>query len=134
MRDRERGIGNLPFIAVLVLFVVAIALFFMKQDEADKEKAKRLDASDKLNTSLGRQDKLTQAYNAMMEVAGVNDAGLVIAGMDASGVPSADKIKTILRGYINTVTTAVGKASEARLNTRNYKVTGGVVKSVKGRI
>ena len=41
MRRWERGIGNMPFIAVLVLLIVAIALFVMKQDEADSFKAKR---------------------------------------------------------------------------------------------
>lgn len=132
MRDRERGIGNLPFIAVLVLFVVAIALFFMKQDEADTEKARRVEAGKKLNTSLARQGRLEQAYNALREVVGVNDAGLLSTGDDASSVPSADKIKGILHGYLNNVTTAVAKASEARLITRNYKVTGATVTSTTG--
>ena len=64
---------------------------------------------------------------------GVNDAGLGVSGTDASGVPTADTIKGILHAYINATTTAVAKASEARLITRNYKVTG-PVKSTKGDI
>jgi hypothetical protein len=35
---RERGIGNMPFIAMIVLLVVAIGLFFMKSDDASTAK------------------------------------------------------------------------------------------------
>ena len=132
MRNRERGIGNLPFIAVLVLFVVALALFFMKQDEADTERGKKL-ALAKTNADQTEEIvRLKDAYNTYKEVVGVMDASLDLKGEGAAGVPTTATIKKRLRAYIAKVTADVTKAGEATFITRNYKLVDGHQKSDTG--
>ena len=45
MRNRERGIGNLAFISVLVLFVIATAMAIMQSNDADVQRNKALQAA-----------------------------------------------------------------------------------------
>ena len=53
---RERGSGNLPFIAVLVLLVLVLALWFMAKDEADNLKAQR----DRARQDAAQADMVTE--------------------------------------------------------------------------
>ncbi|MHC4343019.1 MAG: hypothetical protein ACYSX0_22745, partial [Planctomycetota bacterium] len=76
MRMRERGIGNLPFIGVLVLFVVAVALWFVAKDQADSFKQKAADLAAQRNDMANKAVALETAYNELVDVFGVEAADL----------------------------------------------------------
>ncbi|MHC4960385.1 MAG: hypothetical protein ACYTGN_18705 [Planctomycetota bacterium] len=119
MRMRERGIGNLPFIAVLVLFVIATVLFFLKQDEADKALERTKAANVNLAKAQGDLVKMVDAYKSIRDVIGVADAAL-----DASttNIPNKDKVAEVIRNYVNAVVKQATQDGEVTLDTKVYSI------------
>ena len=121
MHMRERGIGNMAFIAVLVLFVIALALFFMARNERDTMEAARDAARKQAAQSRGALVKGADAYRALLEVTGIATPELEVKGDEK--FPTPDSIKTAIRAYLNKLVADTAKASEARLQTKHYAVT-----------
>jgi len=130
MRTRERGIGNMAFIAVLVLLVIAIAMFFVKQSDADKfqtnwraEKAKA-DKASEIQTAAGN------AYDAWLEIAGLGLTELQRSGDDRQTYPAPAKIKGDVANWMMTQSGEIAQKSQAKLKARQYQIdkTNNVVK------
>ncbi|MHC4933769.1 MAG: hypothetical protein ACYTGV_16440, partial [Planctomycetota bacterium] len=98
MRMRERGIGNLPFIGVLVLFVVAVALWFVAKDQADTFKQKNVDLAKSVNDSNTKVVALEDSYNELVDVFGVEAADLVAKDQIAA---KKEVIRKKVRDYLN---------------------------------
>ncbi len=127
MRTRERGIGNMTFIAVLVLLVIAIAMFFVKQSAAEKfegwwkaEKVKTSKAADIQEAAAKAYDE----WNAMAglgipELSRVRDA----AGEDKYPTPAEirEKVSTWFMTQVADITTS----SQAKVKARQYQVDKG---------
>jgi hypothetical protein len=127
MRTRERGIGNLPFIALLVLLVIAIGLFFVKQSDADKfeglyrtEKAKADKAND-IQLAAGN------AYDAWFEVSGLALPELRRSGDGGQVYPEPAKIKDAVTTWLMAQATEITGKSQAKLNNKVFRVEGGSV-------
>jgi hypothetical protein len=119
---RERGIGNLPFIAVLVLFVIAVALWFMATSEVDslKESNAKLDATAK--TANQRFVKMQDAYNALVGVVGIATPELSMTG---EAIPKKEDIETKIRAYLNKTVNDIAREGTVNLQTKNYQVPQG---------
>jgi len=147
MRNRERGIGNMAFISVLILFVVSTALAFVWRDEGEwypdwqlrvsrrsrGENAKA--AARTANANAADADLEAQnwqkAYNAMKEVVGMTDAS--IEG-GVGKVPNPDDIKKFVRGKLFAKGKEVEAAAAVNLNTSNYAVDAskGTIEKTEG--
>ena len=112
MRNRERGIGNFAFIAVLVLFVVSTALAFVWKDEGDTAKQ---EASNAKKATLQADNKATaweQAYNGMKATLGMIGAA-IDGGTD--NIPKPDGIQAFIRNQLYTSAEACAAASVVNL-------------------
>jgi len=97
MRIRERGIGNMAFISVLVLFVVAAALAFVWRDEGETHKAAAATARADLNKANESSLKWEKLYRGVIEVIGMSDAALVGGSDNPPQVAAVqDTIRTAL--------------------------------------
>jgi hypothetical protein len=119
MRMRERGIGNLPFIAVLVLFVIATVLFFLKQDEADKALQRANSAAENTRKAQGDLVKMVDAFTSLRDAIGIADAGL---DATSSNIPNKDQVAEVVRNYVNGVVKAATQAGEVTLDTKSYSI------------
>ena len=122
MRMRERGIGNLAFIAVIVLFVLALGLWFMAKDEADNFKAKY---DQERMTSSAQRDKLVSArnaYDAMVEVLGYAWPELQ---RKEDAYPDPGRLKEKIRTELTKVTEDIKQRSRANVRARVYQFPTG---------
>jgi len=117
---RERGIGNLPFIAVLVLLVVAVALFFLKQDEADNFRNERDRLANENATTRAKFITAQNAYEALLAVVGVPDEQLNVQA--DSTFPEPSVVQTRLREWLWGQAETIGRESIFKISTKNYTV------------
>ncbi|MEM8884442.1 MAG: hypothetical protein AAGD14_10250 [Planctomycetota bacterium] len=117
MRNRERGIGNMAFISVLILFVVAAALAFVWKDEGDQAKADLAKARAQVTASDTTINGWKTAYNAVIEVTGMSNAALQGSGDVA---PERDAIQNFFRGEIHKKAEECDAAGSMNLKTANY--------------
>lgn len=122
MRMRERGIGNLPFIAVLVLFVIAVALWFMAKSEVDSLKEANAKANQRATVSDQQFVKMQDAYNALVDVVGIATPEL---GMTGETIPKREDIKKKVQAYLNKTVNDVVREGTVNLQTKNYQVPQG---------
>ena len=133
MRTRERGIGNLAFIAVLVLFVVALAMFFVSKDEADKFKKSFADSEQALKASNAQLTAAQLAYDALVDVLGIPVPEI---RRTENTWPPENVVSEKTRQYLYGVTQALAKAGEIRLNSKIYQIPEGqnVVTETQGDV
>jgi hypothetical protein len=122
MRMRERGIGNLAFIAVIVLFVLALGMWFMAKDEADNYKAKYQDSQSTIKTQQDQLFNARKAYDAMVEVFGYPWPELQPKG---DMCPEASVIKEKLRTELTKITEDIKQRSRANTRARVYQFPTG---------
>ncbi len=122
MSIRERGIGNMPFIAVLILFVVCLAFSIIAKDEADTLKssnaALRKDNTDKDNKVVEAEN----AYDALLEKTGLTAEELVRKG---GVMPKPDAIRAAVQAFLTGVSKDMAKSGECTLSTKHYTVPQG---------
>lgn len=128
MRLQERGIGNLAFISVLVLLVVALAMFFVKNDEADKHRTTAKAASAAREKAQRDLVEAQNAYDALLDVTGLTLDELRRApasDTESNTFPPADKIKEAVRKWAFEQAEQISADSEITLTTVNYQVPQG---------
>jgi len=117
MHIRERGIGNLAFIAVLVLFIIALAMFFVTKDDADTQKA----LARKWQVEVRKSDTTIQewkdAYQAMKDVVGIVSPDL---DGSAESAPQGPKIRAVIQAAIYEKAQACQAAAIVSLKTKNF--------------
>ncbi len=122
MSIRERGIGNMAFIAVLILFVVALAMWIVAKDEADNFRASntqlRKDNTEKDNKVVEAEN----AYDALLEKTGLTSEELVRKG---GTMPKPDAIRTAVQTFLSGVSKEMAKSGECTLSTKHYTVPQG---------
>jgi len=131
MRKLERGMGNLPFIAVLVLLVVAVALFFVARDEADTAQ-QELAIKKAALTKYGNQlISAGEAYDALFEIYGIPKDNLK---RTENKYPDPKEITNEIRAWLMKRAGEITQASKADLKTRKYTVSNATkeVKVIKG--
>jgi hypothetical protein len=123
--------GNLPFIAVLVLLVVAIALFFVARDEADTAQQDLANARANLKTTGDQLYDAGLSYDALLEIYGVGDESLK---RNENVYPKPADITAKLRAWLMKRAGEITKASEANLQNRKYTVSDATkeVKVIQG--
>jgi len=133
MRNRERGIGNLAFISVLVLFVIALAMFFVTRDEADTQTAIAKEARANVIKAEREAENWKSAYGALREVVAIESADLDAGG---DNIPEGPKIKKAVRDAIWTVAQACDSAAIVLLNSKSYTIdeSTGKIESQDGDI
>jgi hypothetical protein len=119
MRNRERGIGNLAFISVLVLFVVSAALAFVWKDEGDTAKAARDTAKKATAQADIESNKWQAAYNGMKETLGMSDAAIDGGG---DNIPDPAKIQAYIRGQLYAKAAECETSAVVNLATPNYQI------------
>jgi hypothetical protein len=123
---RERGIGNMPFIAMIVLLVVAIGLFFMKSDDAStwQEEAKKLKAQNA--ASIETLDGARKAYSALLDVGGLGINELQPKEEGGKTVyPAPSLIKDKYSQWMVDQATEIATRSTAKIKNRQYQVDRG---------
>ena len=131
MRTRERGIGNLPFIAVLVLFVIALAMFFVTKDEADNLAAD----NQRLKDAAGElDDQVNAGQNAYDAVLKVLNFPIPELSRTQEGFPTSQVIDEKAREYLSKMAENIAKAGEIRMNSKNYQIPPGqnVIQETQG--
>ncbi len=132
MRTRERGIGNMTFIAVLVLLVIAIAMFFVKSGDADKFQGWYNTQKARADKLADIQDSAAKAYDAWNELSGLGIPELSRT-RDAAGVdvfPERAVIKDKVSTWLMTQIGEIATKSQAKIKARQYQIdkAGNVVK------
>lgn len=131
MRTHERGVGNMPFIALLVLLVVALAMFFMANDKADKATASAASAKQSELAARNLAVDAGNAYDGLVEVLGVSLPEL--ARTDQQFPAKAD-VQRALRTWLDGQVTAIKQAGQFQLSSKNYQVNAadGIVVETQG--
>ena len=117
MRIPERGVGNRAFIIVLVLFIIAAAMAFMKGDEASEMRIKKESAE---KATLGADQKavaIEAAYRAVVEVVGLQDKLSI-----ADGTPTAEVIRQKAQDWLNQQTAALVAAGTVEVNMPTFHI------------
>ena len=116
----ERGIGNLAFIAVLVLFIVALALWFVTRDEADKAMAENVKLRQQINEARNGLTLAQEAYDAMKE-----PWGFPLTALNRNGdkYPEPAVIKSTIRAALMGAAKEIESKSETALSNRIYEIT-----------
>jgi len=124
MRTRQRGIGNMPFIALIVLLVVAIGLFFMKSDEASSWQARYAEVKAANEQNVATMDMASKAYNAWVDVSGLTMPELrTTTGEGGATVyPTPAVIKDKVTEWMIAQGTEIKQKSVAKLKARQYQV------------
>ena len=115
MGIRERGIGNLAFIAVLLLMIIAGALAFVYRDEADNTAAKLAEEKAKASASIETLANANRAYDALYGTFGVE---LPAAKRTGDTYPGEAEIQNAVRTWLFEQATKIQAASQARLRNR----------------
>ncbi len=129
MRTRERGVGNMTFIIVLVILVIAIGLFFMKSDTASTNLKLLQDARQERDAARDKLFNAGAAYDALNEVLGLGIPELTHAS-NSDAFPEKAVIEDKLRTWLMTQSGEIAQASQAKIKARQYQVdkTSNVVK------
>ena len=118
MRIRDRGIGNMPFIMVLVVMLIALALYFM---EADKREGADL----ALKTARTEIDDIATGYKVRLikldDLNGALRKRIGIPGLDTA--KSATEIDTIINQALSAQINALSDSSRTKLPAGAYTVT-----------
>ncbi len=130
MRMRERGIGNMPFIAMIVLLVVAIGLFFMKSDDASTWQAEAGRLKEANSKAIETMDGAKNAYRAWLDISGLGIAEL--QPKDEGGItvyPTPAVIKDKVSQWMMDQAAELQTKSTAKIKNRQYQVdkTGNAV-------
>jgi hypothetical protein len=135
MRLQERGIGNLAFISVLVLLVVAVAMYFVTNSEADKHKTKAKEAAAAATKATNQVVEAQSAYDALLEVTGLTLAELrrttAAEGAEGGSFPPPDKIRELVRKWVSEQAEQISTDSEITLTQKSYQVPQGPHKVVE---
>jgi hypothetical protein len=120
MRIQERGIGNLAFIAAVLLFLIATALFFMKESEASDYFQKLQEQAKKSQADGDTIRAANAAYNEINAVLGANIAEVPTLSelSAASAYPKPEVIREKYREWLWTQAQAVVDASKVTLTQR----------------
>ncbi|MHC4549791.1 MAG: hypothetical protein ACYTEZ_13545 [Planctomycetota bacterium] len=116
---RERGIGNLPFIGVIVLFVIALALWLMAKSEADDFKARLGDKNKQLLEQDAQLTSAGVAYDALVTVTGFKWPEIQRTDLT---YPDPDRLKDKFRTELMKIVEDVRKKSEFELQNRTYTI------------
>lgn len=119
MRTRERGIGNMAFIAVLVLLVIAIAMFFVKQSDADNWQAKHKELQAINAKSIDTIQAAGKAYDKWVEVAGL---GIPELSRGQDTYPDPAVIEDKVRGWMMTQAGEIATKSQAKIKRGQWQV------------
>jgi hypothetical protein len=125
MRTQERGIGNMPFIAVIVLLVAAIGLFFMKSNEVSTLLADLAKKNATLSNNVIVLDNAAKAYDAWVEVSGLavaNDKGESVLRRNGETYPSAKVIHDTVADWLVAQATEITGKSTAKIKARQFQV------------
>lgn len=130
MRRLERGIGNMAFIAVLTLLIVAVAMFFLKNNDLTKAQESRDSYRKKWEASSEALTNAGKAYDEWVAISGLTMPELQRqAGTDATAgldtYPEPKVIQEKVRTWLMTQVTDIEQKSVARLNARQYRVESG---------
>jgi len=127
---RERGIGNLPFIAVLVLLVLAVALFFMARSEADDFEAKYRNEQSRTSDQQKKLIDARNAYDAMLGITGLSAPAL---NRNEDTYPNPEDITNTARNYMMDAVKDIKAKSEAKVTVGTFQVqANGDIKVVAG--
>jgi hypothetical protein len=126
MRTRERGIGNLAFIAALVLLVIAVGMFFVKQSDVDTLRARNKELAEINTKNLDTIQAGQKAYDKWLELAGLGIPELA-RGQDTYPDPAVihDKVATWIMtqaGDITTKSQAKVKRGQWQIDSQNGTV------------
>lgn len=123
MRMRERGIGNMPFIALIVLLVVAIGLFFMKSDESSSRQAEIAKLKEANAKAVETMDGANNAYKAWLDIAGLGMPEL--QPKEEGGItvyPTPAVIKDKVSQWMMDQAAELQTKSTAKIKSRQYQV------------
>ncbi len=125
----ERGIGNFAFIAVLVLFVVALAMWFVAKDEADTNTAKAAKAEAQNKVYRDQLGAAENSYDAMREMWGFGIQELIRKG---NTFPDPKVIQASIRTRLTGMASEMESKSETTLSNRVYEITESAIKFTPG--
>ncbi|MCZ6786853.1 MAG: hypothetical protein O7E54_06770 [Planctomycetota bacterium] len=117
MRIPERGVGNMAFIIVLVLFIIAAAMAFMKGDEASEMRNKKESAEKATSDADQKAVAIEAAYRAVVEVVGLQDKLSI-----ADGTPTAEVIRQKAQDWLNQQTAALVAAGTVEVNMPTFHI------------
>ena len=117
MRIPERGVGNMAFIIVLVLFIIAAAMAFMKGDEASEMRIKKESAEKATSDADQKAVAIEAAYRAVVEVVGLQDKLSI-----ADGTPTAEVIRQKAQDWLNQQTAALVAAGTVEVNMPTFHI------------
>jgi hypothetical protein len=120
MRIEERGIGNMAFIAVLILLLIATALMFVFKDKADSTKASLDARTEQVEKSDQKLAQARSAYDALREIFGTDMPEL--RATDES-YPDRNTIHTTVRKWLWTTSEDIRKNSQAKVRPRQFVFT-----------
>jgi len=128
MRIRERGVGNMAFIAVLILFVVAAAMAFVWKDQGDTLGADNAELRQKNNDLTTRVAQAGQAYDAVVGTFGVGEITNKIQRQGGYKTPA--EIQKAVSDWVLKVQEELKTASVATVQGNQWTVSGdgGLVK------
>lgn len=129
MRMRERGVGNMTFIIVLVILVIAIGMFFVKSDTASSNLKRFDDMKKERDAAREKLFDAGDAYDALNEVLGLGIPELTHAPT-TDVFPEKAVIKDKVSTWLMAQVTEIGQASQAKIKARQYQIdkTSNVVK------
>ncbi|MGH7163544.1 MAG: BRCT domain-containing protein [Planctomycetota bacterium] len=121
MRIRERGMGNMPFIIVIVLLVLALALWFLQRDDLDKAEKRAVDAESQRTTLDTQIVALQASYDAL--AANVGLAEIARDGKDLA--PTPEEISEKCRSWLEKMTNDIAAGSKTSVPGKAYQVPQG---------
>jgi len=128
MSNRERGIGNVAFAMVLVLFVIAILMWFMSNDQVEKERKARIQADQEKAQAFQSTQRWKEAYEGLAGF--VQCAEVMVA--EGNTPLTRDEIVEKCRNWLFTALTDVQTQSTVEIQNESYRITpeGGIAVQV----
>lgn len=118
MRIRDRGIGNIPFIMVLVVMLIALALYFMEADKSDGARMAQQKAE-------GQRDDFKDQVITLENLSGAMRRRIGIPGLDTA--KSASEIETLFNQTLATLINDLSSSSRTKVKAGAYTVTDTIV-------
>ncbi len=119
MRITERGVGNIAFIIVLVLLIIAAAMAFMNSDKASEANIKREIAVKATADADEKVVAIEAAYRAVVEVMGLQDKLSISDGGEA---PSRDDIRTKAQEWLAQQVASLVDAGTVEVNMPTFSI------------
>ena len=119
MRYRERGVGNMAFIVVLVLLLIAASMAFMKNDEVQENINKAQAAKDALNAAVERETSYETLCRTLIAGYGLEQQIPLATG----AIPTAETAKGAIKTLLTDSANAWQTDSTFKVNAPGYKVT-----------